>query len=50
MHKLNKDTATRQKAFERAALLLREMFPSASRLQQAKVDKWPLMDWSYPTF
>ena len=43
MQQLNKDTATRQKAFERAALLLREIFPSASRLQQAEVDKWPLI-------
>ena len=48
MHKLNKDTATRQKAFERAALLLRETFPSASRLQQAEVDKWPLIRMVLP--
>ena len=43
IHRLNKDTDTRQKAFERATLLLRETFPSPSRLQQAEVDKWPLI-------
>ena len=41
MQKLNKDTTTRQKAFDRATLLLREHFPSPLRIQQAEAKKWP---------
>ncbi|KAL8897325.1 MAG: hypothetical protein Q9207_007268 [Kuettlingeria erythrocarpa] len=43
MQKLNKDTETRQTAFERATILLRENFPSSSRIQQADPEKWPLI-------